>query len=219
MLVLDNFYYTPNRIIDLTKGKYPLIGCGDGNRSLPLDQINKDIYLKFCDKIYSAHNTSSKGLSLTTYFTEHISKDIDIFNKRWVHIDGRNPNVCRATVDRYRLVVCGQIFLTPDPDPEAGVKICELKKQLEWSKETLFDNCLNDYLIPKDKYNAGLISLEEYTKLHDDYHKHFDITCTIENKFNRMVSWKAGTLHGEPMTKKMQKRLTQYFFVEKLRSI
>lgn len=216
MLIVDNFYENPNKIIELVNGEYPLIGCGDGKRSLSLHAMNKELYEEFCNKIYSIHNLSSNGVWLTTYITEHTSNDLDVLNKRWVHIDGRNPDVCRANIETYNLILCGQIFLSEDPDPEAGVKICKLKKSINWTDQELIDNCVNDYLIPKDKYLSGLISLEDYTNLHTEYHNNFDISCDIKNEFNRMVSWKGGTLHGEPMTKKMRKRLTQYFFIQRV---
>jgi hypothetical protein len=216
--VLENFYEDPDLIRSLTN-EYPIIGCGTGARSIPLQQINQNFYDKFCDKIFSIHNIPSSGLYITTFFMEHEYHPIEIFNQRFVHIDGKNPDVCYMTMEEYRLVLCGQIFMTPDPDPEAGVKVCSLKPEVKWSEKEIMDNCINNYLDPKDKYNAGLIDLDEYVKQHQSYHNNFDLTCDVKNVYNRMVSWKAGTLHSEPMTEKMQKRLTQYFFVERLRSI
>jgi hypothetical protein len=91
-----------------------------------------------------------------------------------------------------------------------------LKPHVNWTETELIDNCINNYTIPRNKYDAGLISLEEYEKIHTDYHNNFDIKENVKNVYNRMVSWQAGILHGEPMTKKMGKRLTQYFFIQRI---
>ena len=188
--VLDNFYDNPESVVSLLNGDYPIMGCGTGKRSIGLEQINPQLYNIFCDAVFKIHGISSNGLKLTTFFMEHEYDPIEIFNQRWVHIDGKNP------------------------DPEAGTKICKLKSDVNWSEKQLVDNCINFYTSPKEKYTAGLIDLEQYSKEHQEYHSNFEMTCDVKNVYNRMVSWKAGTLHGDPVTSKMKTRLNQYFFVE-----
>ena len=216
--VLENFYENPDKIVSILNNDYPITGCGTGNRSIPLQQIDRQLYNNFCDRIYSIHKIDRTGMYLTTFFMEHEYQPIEIFNKRWVHIDGKNPNVCLMTMEDYKLVICGQIFLTPDPDPEAGINFCKLKPHVDWNETELIDNCINNYTIPRNKYDAGLITLQEYEKIHTDYHNNFDTKANVENVYNRMVSWKAGALHGEPMTKKMNKRLSQYFFIQRIKT-
>ena len=82
-----------------------------------------------------------------------------------------------------------------------------LEKEFKYCQE--FNEFYYDYYVKRGK------GLDEYTKRHTEYHNNFNLTCDIKNKYNRMVSWKAGTLHGDPITNKMSKRLTQYFFVER----
>jgi len=215
--ILENFYKEPESIISMLDNDYPISGCGTGNRSIPLQQMNPKLYERFCDKIFHIHNLKRDGLHLTSFFMEHKTNlEDDVFSKRWVHIDGKNPDVCLMTMDEYKLVLCGQILLTPNPDPEAGIKMYDLKPEVKWTERELIDNCINNYTLPKSKYDAGMISLEEYKKIHEEYHNNFELTCEVKNVYNRMVSWKAGTLHGEPMTKKMEKRLTQYFFIQRI---
>ena len=127
-----------------------------------------------------------------------------------------NPDICMMSMAEYKLVLCGQIFLSPDPDPESGVKVCELKPDVNWTEKQLIENCIDNYTLPRNKYDAGMIDLEEYKRLHSEYHSNFNLTAEVKNKYNRMVSWKAGTLHGDPITKKQGKRLNQYFFVERI---
>lgn len=214
--ILDNFYEDPERVLSLITKEFPIVGCGSGARTIPLRDMNKKLYDEFCDKIYKLHNIRPNNLFMTTFFMQHDYHPLEIINKRFVHIDGKNPDVCYMTMEEYKLILCGQIFLTKNPDPEAGVKICKLKSDVVWSEKELMDNCINNYLDPKVAFESGKISLSEYERLHKEYHDNFEITSFIDNTYNRMVSWKAGTLHAEPMTKKMNSRLTQYFFLQKV---
>jgi hypothetical protein len=214
--VLDNFYSNPDKIISMLTGDYPIHGCGTGNRSIPLQEMNHRLYEDFCNGIFHIHNLNPSGLFVTTFFMEHEASEVDVFNKKWIHIDGKNPDVCMSTMDEYNLILCGQIFLTSEPDPEAGVKICELKPEIQWTEKELIDNTINFYTQPRELYDVGKITLDEYIVKHTDYHNNFNLTCDIKNKYNRMVSWKGKTLHGDPITKKMPKRLTQYFFIRKV---
>lgn len=212
--VLDNFYTNPSDIVQLLNGEYPIFGCGTGNRSVGLQEISPSLYQDFCNAIYSIHGIDGSKVHMFTFFMEHNYNPIDIFNYGWVHIDGKNPDACRMTTEDYKLILCGQIFLTPNPDPDTGVKICKLKDDRQWTRQELIDRCVNDYTIPREDYEAKKINLAEYEQIHKEYHENFDTTCTINNVFNRMVSWKAGSLHGAKMTEKMPKRLCQYFFVQ-----
>lgn len=211
--VLDNFYSNPQEITNVLNGEFPIFGCGVGNRSVSLQKIAPTIYDGFCDAIYQLHGIDSSKVWMTTFFMEHTYNPIDIFNYGWMHIDGKNPDACRMLVEEYKLLVCGQIFMTPDADPDTGIQIGTLKKDRNWSRQELIDKTINDYTIPREDFNAGKITLPEYEILHKEYHDNFDLTCEVKNVYNRMVSWRAGSLHGAKMTEKMPKRLNQYFFV------
>jgi hypothetical protein len=214
-MILDNFYSDPKAVTNMLNGDYPIFGCGTGNRSIPLEQLNPELYFAFCDAIYRIHNLDPRGLHMWTFFMEHTYNPIDIFNYGWVHIDGKNPDACRMTTDEYKLILCGQIFLTENPDPETGVKICKLKEDRNWSKQELYDRTINDYTIPREDYEAGKINLQQYEHLHKEYHDNFEELYFMENTYNRMISWEAGSLHGAKMTEKMPKRLNQYFFIQR----
>jgi hypothetical protein len=215
--ILDNFYTNPQEVINLLNGDYPIIGCGTGSRSVGLEQISPQLYNDFCNGIFAIHNISPSTHRLFTFFMEHTYNPVEIFNHGWVHIDGKNPDVCRMTTEDYKLVLCGQIFLTPDADLDTGVNICRIKSGVNWSRQEIIDKTINDYTIPREDYEAKKISLEQYESLHREYHQNFEVTCTVNNVYNRMVSWKGGSLHGAKMTNKMPKRLNQYFFVEEIR--
>jgi hypothetical protein len=212
--VLDNFYTNPEYVANLLNGDYPIMGCGTGSRSIGLQEISPQLYNDFCNAIYSIHGIDGSKVHMYTFFMEHSYNAIDIFNHGWMHIDGKNPDACRMTVDEYKLIVCGQVFLTPDPDPETGVQIGKLKNHVKWTRQEIIDKTINDYTIPREDYEAGKINLQEYETLHKQYHDNFDVTCEVKNVYNRMVSWRGGSLHGAKMTSKMPKRLNQYFFVQ-----
>jgi hypothetical protein len=215
--ILDNFYDDPEKIFYLSNGEFPIFGCGTGKRSIGLQEVDKKLYDQFCAKIFKIHGiTDPRGLHMFTFFMEHNWNPIEVFNKGWVHIDGKNPDACRMTTEDYKLVVCGQIFLTPDPDPEASASTYKLRNGVNWSTQELYDRCINDYTIPREDYEAKKINLDQFTQLHTDYHSNFEQTAEVKNVYNRMVSWKAGTLHGQRMTQKMGKRLNQYFFIQRI---
>ena len=215
--VIDNFYDNPEKMFYMSNGEFPIFGCGTGKRSVGLQEINRAMYHSFCQKIFRIHNiTDTRNLTVFTFFMEHNWNPVEVFNKGWVHIDGKNPDACRMTTEDYKLVLCGQIFLTPEPDPDASAATYHLKKDVNWSQQELYDRCINDYTIPREDYEAKKINLEEYTRLHTEYHNNFELTAEVKNVYNRMVSWRAGTLHGQRMTQKMGKRLNQYFFVQRI---
>lgn len=215
--VVNNFYDDPQKILDLSDGEFPIFGCGTGNRSIGLQDVDRNLYNQFCRKIFQIHGiTDPRGLHVFTFFMEHYYNAVDIFNKGWAHIDGKNPDACRMTTEDYKLIACGQIFLTPNPDPDSGVHIYTVKQDRNWTQQELYDRCINDYTIPREEYNAGRIDLDEYTRLHGEYHQNFDLTAEVKNVYNRMVSWRAGTLHTQNMSEKMPTRLNQYFFIQRI---
>jgi len=212
-MVVDNFYSDPHAILNVLSGDYPIVGCGTGNRSIALQDIDQNLYNVFTEGIYKLHNIQfSPRLRMTSYFMEHSYNDK--FESSWVHIDGKNSDACRMTVTDHNLILCGMVHLTENPDPRTGVSLYKLKDTINWSQQEIIDKTLNDYTIPRENYEAGKITLEQYNKLYEEYHSNFEMTNNFDNVFNRMVSWQGGTLHGQIMTKNMPKRLSQYFFVQ-----
>jgi len=110
--------------------------------------------------------------------------------------------------------LCGQVFLTPDPDPDCDLEICRVRSELNWSRQELIDRTINDYTNPMEDLQMGKISQEQFEKAHDKYHSNFITTELVQNKFNRLVTWPAGTLHGARQNQNMPRRLTQYFFIQ-----
>ena len=102
-----------------------------------------------------------------------------------------------------------------------NTEVCLLLKIIPmFTNETTTFEELETLLIKRENNEENgdekLDYVDEYTRLHKEYHSNFNLTAEVKNKYNRMVSWKAGTLHGDPITKKQGKRLNQYFFVERI---
>jgi hypothetical protein len=212
--IVDDFYEDPNEILDLLKNDYPITGCGSGKRSVGLQELSLAHFWKFRKAIYNMHGLDSRTVFMNTFFMQHEYKPIEVFNHNWVHIDGKNPDACRMTTADYKLVLCGQVFLTPDPDPDCDLEICRVQPELNWSRQELIDRTINDYTNPMEDLQMGRISQEEFEKVHDEYHANFVTTELVKNKFNRLVTWPAGTLHGARQNTNMPRRLTQYFFIQ-----
>ena len=206
--VLDNFYTNPEYII-LSIGSIDAIGCGSMIKSADLEQINPQLNQEIKNALCNIHGVDPSQIGFNTYFSEETYSEIDdIFNHKTIHIDGKGSG---CSIDNYRLAFCGEIMLTKNPDPESGVCIYNLNDDVDSS---FMDITLNHYTLPREKYEAGEISLEEFKNLRMEYNKNFNLTCDVKNVYNRMVSWKGGTLHGQKVTKQVPKKLTQYFFAE-----
>lgn len=212
--VLDNFYTEPDKIVKMVND-FPITGCGSGARSIDLQSIDPNICSGVKNALCSIHGVDPNRVKLYTFFMEHnYNESHEIYNTPQPHIDGKNPDVCRSTVAEYRLAFCGQILLTKDPDPESGVTIHKLKPSIKWNEQELVKNCIDEYTIPGELYRAGKITLEDMASRVMSYNANFDLTCEVKNVYNRMVSWKGGTLHGQRITKLVPKKLNQYFFAE-----
>ena len=212
--VLDTFYTQPDFILGLVDD-FPISGCGTGNRSISLEMMSKPTFDGVKNALCSIHGVDPNKIKLTTFFMEHQYNDVDeLFNISTTHIDGKNPDVCRATVEEYRMAFCGQILLTPNPDPDSGVTLHKFKEHIDWDPQEIVKRCIDEYTIPGELYRAGKIDLTEFRHMRKEHDDNFDLTCEVKNVYNRMVSWKGGTLHGQRITKSVPKKLNQYFFAE-----
>jgi hypothetical protein len=209
--IIDNFYEDPSRLTVL-QSEFNKIGCGVGLKSPMIEDLDINFYREFKHKIYNIHNLPME-YKLTTYFTEYKYNPIPELNNYCAHIDGRDGNG-RVNVENYKLVLCGQIFLSEGADRTTGLSFYRPNKH--WDKSELFDRALNDYLEPKNAYNAGKISLNEYIRRYDLYHSDFDKTIEVNNVYNRMVSWDGGTVTGSKMTSMNNSKIVQNFYVERI---
>lgn len=212
--VLDNFYTNPESISNLAND-FPISGCGTGNRSIDMAQMNPQLWSGIHNALCQVHGIHPDAVDMNMFFMEHTYNSTDdIFNQTTIHIDGKNPDVCKSTVAEYKLAFCGQILMTKDVDPECAITIHKFKPHINWTEQEIVKKCIDEYTIPGELYRAGKIDLEEFKrlrKLHDD---NFELTCEIKSVYNRMISWKGGTLHAQRYTKNSPRILNQYFFAE-----
>lgn len=214
MRILDNFYENTERVLSIINSNFNGSGCGVGLKSPPLEQLDPLLYQQTKNKIFSLYNLPNH-LRFTTYFTIYEYNPIEQLNQYCAHIDGRNNSQCDLGVEEFNLVLCGQVFLSESADENTGITFYEPRPELNWSRQELFDRALNNYLMPKNAYNAGRITLEQYTKLFSEYHDQFNTIDVAPNVFNRMVAWDAGTINSSRMTKKQGTKVVQNFYVEK----
>jgi hypothetical protein len=214
--VIDNFYSNPEEIVRKATCDQPS-PC-PGSRSLRLDITDKDYYNSFKKLIYDIHGIEDReGLSFTTYFNLIPYNPIEILNYNWPHIDGDvryGDTTLNHTNYEQRMFLSGQIFLSHIVDDDLAVRFWKEKPELNWSKEELFDKVLFNYLTTRDKYENGLMTLEEYEKKYELFHSYFYLDTKIDNVYNRMVSWKSGMIRGGIMVSEKQGyKLSQNFYV------
>jgi hypothetical protein len=212
--VHDNFYSAPDAILKLVN-EFPITGCGTGARSIDLQQLNPSLGDNVKNDLCQIHGVNPNSVKMNIFFMEHEYNFKDeIFNTTTIHMDGKNPDICRARVDEYKLAFCGQILLTKDPDPDAVVTIHKFKSHINWDEQEIVKRCIDEYTNPGEFFRAGKIDLEEFKRMRKEHADNFDLTCEVKNLYNRMVSWKGGTLHAQRITKSAPKVLNQYFFAE-----
>jgi hypothetical protein len=219
--VIENFYSNPKQIIELAFSKASLKTCitdfvGQGKcaqRSIPLFELDSSLYNDFCDYICFIHSLDPNTVNIWSYFSYHEYNIDEAHNIGVTHIDGRGS--FNYTPETYNLMVAGQIFLSEKYDYESGFKFYSVKEDTNWTPEETFNMTLVDCYRPKEEYFSGKITLEEMKNKINEYDSKLNVTADVKNVFNRMVSWKAGTIHSSKITEKQGSKLTQNFFISR----
>ena len=213
---IDNFYSNPYEIIEKYADCDQPSPC-PGSRSVKIDLQDKNFYNSFKDMIYNIHGLENNpDWYFTTYFNLIPYYDEEILNYNWPHIDGdvRYDNTLNQSNYYDRMILSGQIILSEIVDENLAARFWLPKPHL--TEEQIFEKVLYGYIVNRDKYEKNEITLEEYMKRYDEFHKDFVFHKKIDNVFNRMISWKAGAIRGGLMvSKKQQWKLTQNFYVHK----
>lgn len=212
--IVDNFYSDPDSILSLLTDQYNIKGCGSGKRTTSLQELDQNLFFKVKKVIFDIHGIEDKDMLFFTFFNEHVYNPVEVFNHNWVHMDGKNPQIPRMVEKNYRLILAGKIFLNPEPDLDCDIELCRVKPELNFTRQELMDKTLNNYTTHGKEYREGRLTLDEFQKIHDDYHANFDTTVVVKNVYNRMVSWPAGLLNGARNNKNMPSRITQSFYIQ-----
>ena len=214
----DDFYTDPDKVRDYalslpytTKG-----GIYPGLRTLELSAFNNDFrymsvhkFLSMCDDF----DSPEVDINVDTYFQKiwRFSKDKDSpLNGGWIHTDGST-------------VLAGLVYLSPDPDPNAGTSIYTKKKDAiipEWMKyEEGVPNkskFIQDVL--QSNTSSPLDSIKDYDKGLKENNDMYELTLEIKNKYNRMIAYDGDQWHGQSTywMDNEECRLTQVYFLEEL---
>lgn len=203
--ILDNFYENPDLVRDyaLSLQYYPSEnGAWPGLRTKLLSEIDPNFFKTFCNKLFGLFfdfENTKVDWEVETNFQKinSFSEDSnDIKNTGWIHSD----DDC---------IFGGVIYLNPNPQPNWGTSIYNLKPEQSSCGEfkTKFlhysgkDFNENEHLFEKTTHNNKFIE-----------------TIRIENFYNRIIMYDRDVYHGVPSyySDSNEPRLTQVFFVKEI---
>jgi hypothetical protein len=211
--VLDGFYDNPQEVIEMALCDQPS-PC-PGMRSTRLVDINSTFFADFKKRIFSMHNIPDDGrYVMTSYFNQITAFEEDVLNYNWPHLDGDvRYGDTTLTHENYKdkMILGGMIILCDIVD---DLNTNFWSPVVSMSDKELFDLLLYDYIITRGKYERGEITLDEFKTQFDMFHWNFKVELAVPNKFNRMISWKSGSIRGQKMvTKKQGVKLTHNFYI------
>jgi hypothetical protein len=200
-LCIDDFYSDPDSVRALAlKQEYsvPVEGNYPGKRTKRLDELDKNFFNQFCNKLLSVFfdlDSESISYEIDTSFQLIPSVDPNPMspkNMGWVHYD---ENV----------IFAGVIFLTPKIDLNCGTSIFKLvdKEKLDLSNAK------------KDFYKNGIDS--DYDNRIQRHRDAYIETIRFNNVYNRLIAFDSSCAHGvNSYYSDSDLRLTQVFFVTKI---
>ena len=200
-LCIDDFYSDPDSVRELAlKQEYttPLEGNYPGKRTKRLDELDRNFFNQFCNKLLSVFfdlDSESINYEIDTSFQLIPSVDPNPMspkNMGWVHYD---ENV----------IFAGVIFLTPKIDLNCGTSIFKLvnKEKLDLSNAK------------KDFYKNGIDS--DYDNCIQRHRDAYIETIRFNNVYNRLIAFDSSSAHGvNSYYSDSDPRLTQVFFVTKI---
>ena len=211
VICVDDFYDDPYKIRDFAlscefskpDGNYP------GERTVPLYQINPAFFRSFCNRLFSLYfhypennGVDGVGWSIDTYFQKIYPFHEDPtspLNSGWIHKD--NGFAC-----------AGVIYLNPDSYSNAGTSFYKLKKDIFHVDA--------DYELRNELYAEEELDLDEYKTQQQKVNNQYIKTVEVGNVFNRLAFYGADIPHKENcfVASDTEPRLTQVFFVEKIKS-
>ncbi len=215
----DDFYKDPelvrNYALQLPYGSKG--GVYPGLRTAELGEYDKNFhnattfkFLSLCDDF----DQPEYEVLVETYFQKiwRFSKDKDDpLNVGWVHADTNT-------------VLAGLVYLSPEPDPNAGTTIYSMKKDAIIPKWMIKDptvpdksKCFREVLA--SEIACPIDSIKDYGNMIVDNNNLFEPTVVIKNKYNRMIAYDGDQHHGMTtcrMDNDEDFRLTQVFFIKRI---
>jgi hypothetical protein len=197
-IIVDNFYKEPDKVREFalkqdfldSPGNYP------GKRTKQLYELNRDLFIGFCTKLFSLYYPSNIQWVVNTAFWKVGSIDsiaLSPKNMGWIHDDG--------------CLFAGVVYLTPDLNSKLGTNIYKQIKE----REIIDTSCMHKF------YSSGIDDNfdENITKNNSA----FEETTRICNAYNRLVCFDGRVPHS-PSNYFMgdEIRLVQVFFVREIHS-
>ena len=180
-------------------------GAWPGTRSSPLHEVNPNYFSYFCRKLFSLYYDPTKfptnEYTVTTYFQliepfkNANGEIVPEANLGWVHTDGDDN------------VMAGLIYLNPNAALDSGTSI--FKK-----KHVVGDLQLAD---KEDLYTTNIVTdkhVEALRRNRDNYVE----TLRFNNVYNRLICFDGSKLHAANNFNNSEPRLTQVFFINKIRA-
>jgi hypothetical protein len=202
IIVVDDFYENPEKIVEYSKSleyKKSIHGSYPGGRTEAFHNINEILFNLFCAKLFGIfynfkYESNIKWNVVTNFYK--IDKPIKSNNHTtgWIHTDEKH-------------LLAGLVYLNKDWQNSIGTKFYKQVK--------LHEKNLSEF---KKDYFLNKISLDEYLKVKNEHNSHYIETDSIEPVYNRMICYDTSYFHtNADITKLKTDRITQVFFVEKLK--
>jgi hypothetical protein len=211
--VVDGFYDDPNSVVEMALCDQPS-PC-PGMRSQRLVDINSKFFVDFKKRIFDMHGIPDDGrYVMTSYFNQITAFEEDVLNYNWPHLDGDvRYGDTTLTHENYKdkMILGGMVVLCDITD---NLNTNFWSPTVSLSNKEIFDILLYDYIVTRDKYERGEITIDRFKQEFETFHSKFKVELSVPNKFNRMISWRSGSIRGQQMvTKKQGVKLTHNFYI------
>lgn len=203
---VDNFFSNPDLIrryalsLEYQKSED---GSWPGKRSDTLNNINQNLQNLILAKVFALYypvngyeisfDDSYVGFQITNPYSEdkHSLKNVG-----WIHSDDDT-------------VVAGIIYLTPNPNPDSGTSLYDLKDE--------YKNLHDDSAVQVEKHNFYMAKeVMGYDKKILQHNNKFKVKTIFKNVYNRLIMYSGGEYHSANNFYCNQERLTLTYFIRKL---
>jgi hypothetical protein len=196
--VVDDFYEDPDAVREFALSlpfengyNYP------GLRTPPLGDIEPEFFhdttAKWLNLFFDVENTKMEWNVSSCFQLIESFGDDPIYNEGWIHKDG-NSSIAACI-----------IYLTPDIEMESGTDIYRLDDNIDVGPQE----------IRLQWFEHGIRS-EQYERELRANNKKFTRTISVENVYNRMITFGGNAFHGVRSYDTSVPRLTQVMFLHSL---
>ena len=202
--IIDDFYHNSYdvRKFALSQKFYPNEdNRWPGARTKPINEINKNLFHHFCDKLIGIfyniddilhYNISTYFQKIKPFHSEKLNKN----NRGFIHQD--------------QVLFGGVVYLDLISEERTGTSIYTPKNQ--WWYRNKLDGDVNRL---KYKKYGGESLIDEDMLIWDQSREQYLESIKVENVFNRCILFDGNNHHGVPYFG-TEERLTQVFFVNNL---